>query len=200
MKNNIPILFVEINDLNYIFVAGIYDENKKFKVVEKIITPNEEISKERLINIENASNIIKKNVELIENKLNYVFKDLTIIIENFDFTCVNISGSKKLNGSKVLKENISYILNSLKLTVMENEERKTKGSQKKFLDKTSESKEEILETDKLIHKKIQKSSLSQKKYVCPNIAFKIFAFVMPLSKIPGFSHASFESKSPIASE
>ena len=125
MKNNIPILFVEINDLNYIFVAGIYDENKKFKVVEKIITPNEEISKERLINIENASNIIKKNVELIENKLNYVFKDLTIIIENFDFTCVNISGFKKLNGSKVLKENISYILNSLKLTVMENEERKT---------------------------------------------------------------------------
>ena len=37
----------------------------------------------------------------------------------------NISGFKRLNGSQVLKENISYILNSLKLTITENEKQKT---------------------------------------------------------------------------
>ena len=50
---------------------------------------------------------------------------MILIIDNFDYSCVNISGFKKLNGSQVLKENISYILNSLKLAITENEKQKT---------------------------------------------------------------------------
>jgi len=115
MQNINPVLFVEINELNYIFVAGIYDKNDNLKVVEKIITLNNGIDKNKFTNIDDASYTIKKNVELIENKLNYIFKDLTVIVDNFRCTCLNISGYKKLNGSQVLKENISYILNSLKL-------------------------------------------------------------------------------------
>ena len=48
-----------------------------------------------------------------------------MIIENFEISCVNVSGFKKLNGSQVLKENISYILNLLKLAVIESEAQKT---------------------------------------------------------------------------
>jgi cell division protein FtsA len=125
MQNDKPILFVEINETNYIFAAGVYDEDRNLKVVEKIIITNKEISKNKFKNFEDASNIIKQNVEQIENKLNYIFKDLTLIIENFDHTCINISGSKKLNGSQVLKENISYILNSLKSSIAENEKQKS---------------------------------------------------------------------------
>ena len=125
MQNKKPILFVEINNLNFIFVAGIYDENQKFKVIEKIITISEGINKNKFINIEQSSHIIKKNVESIESKLNVIFKDVIIILENFDYSCINISGFKKLNGSQVLKENISYILNSLKLIISEQENQKT---------------------------------------------------------------------------
>ena len=62
---------------------------------------------------------------LIEDKLDYVFKEVTIILGNFNYSCTNISGFKKLNGSQVLKENISYILNSLKLAITENEKQET---------------------------------------------------------------------------
>ena len=44
---------------------------------------------------------------------------MTLILENFKFYCINISGYKKLNGSQVLKENIAFILNSLKLSISE---------------------------------------------------------------------------------
>ena len=125
MQNINPVLFVEINELNYIFVAGIYDKNDNLKVVGKIITLNNGIDKNKFTNIDDASYTIKKNVELIENKLNYIFKDLTVIVDNFRCTCLNISGYKKLNGSQVLKENISYILNSLKSSITENEKKKT---------------------------------------------------------------------------
>ena len=125
MQTDIPTLFVEINESNYIFVAGIHDDNQNFKIIEKIISPNEGISKNKFIDIYQAQAEIKKNVQIIEDKLNYVFKEVTIIIDGFDYSCINISGFKKLNGSQVLKENISYILNSLKLAVTENEKQKT---------------------------------------------------------------------------
>ena len=125
MQTDTPNLFIEINYSNYIFVAGIYDDSQNFKIIEKIIAPNEGINKNKFTNIDQAKEVIKKNVQSIESKLNYVFKDVTIILDNLYYSCINISGFKKLNGSQVLKENISYILNSLKLAVTENEKEKT---------------------------------------------------------------------------
>ena len=125
MQTNIPTLFVEINDLNYIFVVGKYDENQNLKIIEKIITPNEGIEKNKFINIDLAEKLIKKSIQTIEDKINYIFKEVTVIIDTFENSCINISGFKKLNGSQVLKENISYILNSLKLAISENETKKT---------------------------------------------------------------------------
>ena len=125
MQTHYPTLFVEITESNYIFVAGIYDENNNLTVLEKVFTQIEGIDKNKFTNIENAIGTIKKNVELIEKKLDCIFKDLTIIIDNFNYSCINISGSKRLNGSQVLKENIFYILNSLKSEISENEKNKT---------------------------------------------------------------------------
>ncbi len=118
-------LFIEINHTNYIFIAGQYDENQNFKIIEKIITPNSGIEKNKFISIEKANEEIKKNTAIIEKKLNFIFKDVILLIDNFYYSSINISGFKRLNGSQVLKENISYILNSLKLAVTESEKQKT---------------------------------------------------------------------------
>ena len=125
MQTDTPSLFVEINNTNYIFIVGKYNENQKLEILEKLITPSEGVYKNKFTNINDVSDIIKKNVEVIEKKINFIFKDLILIIDNFDYSCVNISGFKKLDGSQLLKENISYILNSLKLAITENEKQKT---------------------------------------------------------------------------
>ncbi len=125
MQTDTPYLFVEINFSNYIFVAGTYDKNQNLKIIEKIAIRNEGSINNKFTNFEQAHNIIKKNIQTIEDKLNYVFKDVIVILDNFSLSCINISASKKLNGSQLMKENISYILNSLKLAVTENEKEKT---------------------------------------------------------------------------
>ena len=125
MQLNNPSLFVEINESSYIFMVVIQDENQNFKMIEKIITQNAGIEKNKFVNINEASEVINKNVEQIEKKINYIFKSVTITLDIFDYSCINISGFKKLNGSQVLKENISYILNLLKRSVAENEKQKT---------------------------------------------------------------------------
>ena len=125
MQVDIPILFVEINNSNYIFVAGKYDDDQNLNIIEKIIVPNKGINENKFINIDHTNKVVKKNIKSIEDKLNYIFKEVTIILDNFDYSCINISGFKKLNGSQVLRENISYILNSLKSVIVENEKQKT---------------------------------------------------------------------------
>jgi len=65
MENNKPILFVEINEKNYIFVVGKYNENQNFRLIEKITNKAEGIIKGKFTNIEEASKTIKKNVEII---------------------------------------------------------------------------------------------------------------------------------------
>ena len=124
MQENTPTLFFEINHLNFVFIVGLYDDTQDLKIIEKIITAKEGMDENKFLNIELIENIIKKNVKKIEDKLNCVFKDVTIILDHSFYSCTNISGFKKLNGSQVLKENISYILNSLKLAVTENEKDK----------------------------------------------------------------------------
>ena len=124
MSESNPVLFVEINDTKFVFVAGIYTD-QNFKIVEKFLSYNRSILKNKFININEAENDIKKGLAIIEKKLNYVFKEVNVVINCLNYSCLNISSFKKLNGSQILKENISYILNSLKTLVTENEQNKT---------------------------------------------------------------------------
>jgi len=125
MKKNLPILIIEINNENYLFATAKLDQNLKFYISEKIIYPNNEIKNGKITKFEEASQIIKTQISKIENKVDYVFKEAILISDVLNYSCINVSGFKKLNGSQVLKENISYILNSLKFAVTQNEKKKT---------------------------------------------------------------------------
>ena len=120
-----PTLFIEVNNLDYVFAVGDYDENNNHKIIYKNIVPIQGIENKKIINFDLAFNIIKKNIYLIEHKLNFIFKDAILIIDNFNLSYTNLSGFKKLNGSQILKENITYILNSLKSSINKFEEQKT---------------------------------------------------------------------------
>ena len=67
---------------------------------------------------------IKDNILVIEKKINFVFKEATLVINNLNFILTSCSGFKKLNGSQLTKENIAYILNSLKLLINETDQEK----------------------------------------------------------------------------
>lgn len=117
MKNFDYSLFVEINNLSYIFFVGYVDEHNNFKLVYKSEVPLEGMKDNSVSDLDSAFNVIKENIFLMEQKLNFTFKETILILENFKPTFINFSGYKKLNGSQVLRENITYILNTLKSCV-----------------------------------------------------------------------------------
>ena len=120
-----PQLFVEINNSEYIFAVSDEKKQDDFKLIYKSNSPMQGIENHRIINFDIVFNIIKKNIYTIEQKFNFTFKEVILIIDNFDCSFINFSGFKKLNGSQILKENITYILNSLKSNIDAIEKKKT---------------------------------------------------------------------------
>ena len=128
MNDSSSTLFLEINSINFIFYVGEKDENENFKILYKLEIPISGLTNNRISDLENSLNTIKKNIVLIEQKFNKSFKEIILILEDFDTSFINLSGFKKLNGYQVLRENITYILNSLKSYVNEIETKKNNSS------------------------------------------------------------------------
>ncbi len=121
-KNN---LFIEINNDKFLIAVGKYDDELNFKIIEKE-TINQVIYKNKKIeNLDLVVDNFKKKINDIEKKLNVFFSDVNIIISKSDVDCINVSGFKKLNGNQILSEDISYILNDVKLKLSESEKDKT---------------------------------------------------------------------------
>ena len=124
MKNPSLQLYLEINELNFIFYVVENDDLYNFKIIYKLEHPLVGIKDKRISDLESAYETIRKNVYSIEQKINHSFKEIILILENFNPLFTNFTGYKKLNGSQVLRENITYIINILKSCVDETEANK----------------------------------------------------------------------------
>lgn len=117
MQNNFLNLLIEINYSEIVFLVVENTENSDLKILHKNSVPIQGIESNKISNIEVVLDTFKKNIFSIEQKLNHIFKEAIIITDNFDQSIINLCGYKRLNGSQLLKENITYILNSLKRNI-----------------------------------------------------------------------------------
>ena len=124
MQIETPFLIIEINKLNFIFIVGKKDDENNFHLIEEIKIPISGINENKITELNSIINLIKENIFFIENKIDFTFKETIIILNNFECSLLNFSGFKKLNGMQLTKENITYILNSLKSKVDEIEKEK----------------------------------------------------------------------------
>ena len=118
MKINSPKLVIEINKFEiYIAVIDETLENK-FDLIYSHKTPIID-NQNKIINFETIYNNLKKNLFLAEQKLNFIFKESVVIIDSFEDSLINFSSFKKLNGSQLTKQNITYMINSLRSKIDE---------------------------------------------------------------------------------
>ena len=125
MKNNFPKLLIEINNFELIFVVIEKNENDHFSLLHLQKIPHQGLSEKRIDNFDLFLKLIQENIYLIERKIDYIFKEVILIIDNFNCSLISLSGFKKLNGSQLGKENVTYILNDLKSKLLEIEKEKT---------------------------------------------------------------------------
>ncbi len=118
-------LYLEIKSSHFIFYVEETDNHNTSKIKYKLEVPAIGVEENKIYNLEKVFDTIKKNIYLVEQNQKCTFKEIVLILNNFKTSFVNISGYKKLNGSQILRENITYILNTLKFYVDKNEEKKT---------------------------------------------------------------------------
>ena len=118
-------LFVEIKNNNFLIAVGEYDEVLNFKITDKEIFSSDGYKNGKINDLESCVSNLKKIINKLENRSNFFFSDVNVIINQSDFDCVNINGYKKLNGNQILSEDISFILNDIKSKLIETEKYKT---------------------------------------------------------------------------
>jgi cell division protein FtsA len=121
MQLNEPYLIIDLNDNKLIFFVVSFNEKKDFKLLRKIILATSGIQNGRIIDVEDVSQLLKKTINTIEDDINFFFSNVSVVINPNRINCLNVSGYKKLNGSKVSNEDIAYILNDIKKIILESE-------------------------------------------------------------------------------
>ena len=121
MQFNEPHLIIDLNDSKLIFFVISFNKENNFKVLKKVILDTEGFQNGRIADIDVVSQLLKKNINIIEDDLNFFFSNATVIINPSQINCLNVSGYKKLNGSQVSNEDIVYILNDIKKIILESE-------------------------------------------------------------------------------
>ena len=118
-------LFLEIKSSSFVFYIQENNAQNNSKINYKLDVPAIGLEDSKIINFEKIFEIVKKNIYIAEQSQKCTFKEIVLILDNFNTSFVNISGYKKLNGSQILRENITYILNMLKFDVDKIESKKT---------------------------------------------------------------------------
>ena len=125
MKNSFFNLYLEITKQSLTFYVLQSENLENFKILHKSNVKISESEDYKFFDIDRITEIVKKNIYHIEQEINYTFKDVILILENFNPTFINLSGYKRLNGSQIVKANITYILNILKSYLNNTELEKT---------------------------------------------------------------------------
>ncbi len=125
MKANSLTLYVEIDQDEFIFFVVQKNVENNFTLIFKKKVSTNAIIGEKIVNADEVLRIVKENIYSIEKKFNVTFKEAVILLNSFNFSFLNLSGFKKLNGSQLLKDNVTYIINTLKSCIDETEKNKT---------------------------------------------------------------------------
>ena len=118
MSTNTTKLFVEFDRKELVFVVSNLDENK-FNILHSINLPFNGVDDNKITNLKLIIDVIRQNLYSLEQMYKTTFREVVLLINNFNCTLCNVSGYKKLNGSQLSKENVTYILNSLKSKIDE---------------------------------------------------------------------------------
>ena len=122
MNLNDPYLIISLNDSKIILFVISYNKNNDYKLIKNITIDSEGIQNGKVTDVKIISQLIKQNINYIEDELNHYFSTASVIINPNNVNCLNISGYKKLNGSQVSNEDITYILNDIKKIISLNED------------------------------------------------------------------------------
>ncbi len=116
-------LFAEINNEGIRYAVFQFDSGLNYKLIVKKNSKNSGIKNGTVEDLNIAAKIVAKDIKEIEKKLDKIFDSINLIINQKEMSSTNVTSFKNLNGAKVEKRDLDYMLNEGKISISRNEEK-----------------------------------------------------------------------------
>ena len=116
-----PIGIIELGNINLKCLIFQINKNNSSEVLSTAITPSEGIHNDVVVNLTKASNAIRLSIGSAEKKAKISLKKINVVFEQPDFLCTKFSKHKKIDGSKIHRHDIEFLLKEAKKQLILND-------------------------------------------------------------------------------
>ena len=120
-----PIGLIELGNINIKCLIFNINEDNSAEILATSIFESEGIHNGVIVNLSKASNAIRLCISATEKKAGSLLKKINVIVEQPEFLCTKLSKNKKINGSKIKKDDIEFLLQESKKQIILNDHRQS---------------------------------------------------------------------------
>ena len=116
-------LFAEINNQEIRYSVFKIADDSSYTLITKKNSKNDGIKNGLVTDLNTATETVSRDLKEIEKNLDKVFGSINLIVNQREMSSTNVTSFKNLNGAKVEKRDLDYILNEGKISISKNEEK-----------------------------------------------------------------------------
>jgi len=120
MNSEDPIGIIELGNVSLKCIIFKFNENNT-EILSTAKATSEGLQNDTVTNLSKASNAIRLCISMAEKEAKISLKKIYVILEQPDFLCTTFSKYKKINGSKIYKDDIEFLLKEAKKQLILND-------------------------------------------------------------------------------
>ena len=116
---------IELGNINIKCLIFKIKNNNESEILSTSVTLSEGIHNGVVVNLTKASNAIRSCISAAEKKARILLKKINVVFEEPEFLSTKFSKHKKINGSKIHKDDIDFLLKEAKKQLILNDEKQS---------------------------------------------------------------------------
>ena len=120
-----PIGIIELGNLNIKCLIFKVKENNDTEILSTCIASSEGIHNGSVVNLARASRAIRSCIGNAEKKANTTLKKINVVFEQPEFLCTKFSKHKRIDGSKIHKDDVEFLLKEAKKELIRNDQKQS---------------------------------------------------------------------------
>ena len=121
MNTEEPIGIIELGNPNLKCIIFKINNNNDAEILSTTVTSSEGIYNDVVMNLKKASDSIRLSISTAEKKAKVSLKKINVILEQPDFLCTRFSKQKKIDDSKIHRQDIEFLLKEAKKQLILND-------------------------------------------------------------------------------
>jgi len=122
MNPDKPIGIIELGNLKLKCIIFKINEDNNSEILSTSTSKSEGIHNGVVVNLKKASDTIRSCISDAEKKAKILIKKIIVVVEQPEFLCTKLSKRRKIDGSKIKKYDIDFLLKEAKKQVTHNDE------------------------------------------------------------------------------